>query len=134
MQTNCASLLINFKCNSQFLDFILTFNPEDFQAFTVQPPALTNDRYLVKCIWTYHSLAIISGKTHRDFARADYNTLFTNLRSLDWSVVFATCHLVNQYRETLHGILQQSMHDCVPVSRSRHNYNHHLPSVIGHLF
>ena len=52
------------------------------------------------------------------------------LKSLEWSVVFAACHTVNQYWETLYGILQQLVHECIPMSRSRRSNNQHLPGGV----
>ena len=69
----------------------------------------------------------ISVRTLRDFAHTDYRTMFNYLKLLDWSVVFAACRTVNQYWETLYGILQQLVNECVPMSRPRRNCSQHLP-------
>ena len=87
---NLSQLVSQPTREGRCLDFILTFNPEDFQAVTVQPPVFSSDHYLVMCTWTHRRLSKSSVRTHR----TDYSTISNFFKSLKWSVLFAACHTV----------------------------------------
>ena len=67
--------LVSFSIKGDnYLDLILTTNPEKFSEVTGHPPVLTSDHNLVSCTLIIETAANRSAEVTTNFSRADNNS------------------------------------------------------------
>ena len=119
----CASFdlkqLVTFPTRGDnFLDLILTTNPEKFSDIENCPPILTSDHNCISCVCHTHMIETINKVTlvEHNFHKCDYAEISSLLASLDWRMQFVDCRSVNEYWNKLYSVLWKIIETHVPVS------------------
>ncbi len=107
---NCSDKIISEMCifcgltqlvklptrGQNYLDLVLTTNPNAFLTVITKPPIGNSDHDVVKCVLCEQSKSLQDQITY-NFSCVDYAKFSYALSCIDWSAFFAGCNTIDQY-------------------------------------
>ena len=126
--------LVSFPTRGEnYLDLILTTNPEKFSEVMVHVPVLTSDHNLVSCTLITETAANKPAEEKPNFFRADYTIIHQMLSAVNWRAIFMNYRSVNDYWSAQFKLMWDVISINVPKSSHHSTSRRHDLAVPPHV-
>ena len=110
-------IVIEPTLGSSWLGLILMTCPDMYSKISVHPPLFKSDHDAAVGRLCSMSATNRNNRKVLDFSNADYTAMTQHMCLIDWPSIFVSCCSTNENWSMLYNVLQQTIHEYVPLKQ-----------------